>query len=218
MTETDADISIRARFERFPATVKGAFVLRGEDANPHLVSFREARIVPVMGTGTTPVPIKPAVVDVPPHQDVFLPFEFSVTDLAAGWYGLECDVDVDAVSRTMPGGRLFVVQWPRATVRRGSIAVDKAVRLGKVTLRLEQLDCASDHAVLHFGVDPAHPVTLKLLADGERLGELDAEFDPDSGEGSVKTYPVMRAHGSLRIEATGRGKAAGEAVEVLQLP
>lgn len=215
---TEMDISIRARFERFPATVKGAFVVRGEDANPHLVSFREARVVPVMGDTSIPVPMKPAVIDVPPHQDVFLPFEFSVTDLAPGWYGLECDVDVDAVSRTMPGGRTFAVQWPRATVRRGSVAVDKAVPLGGVTLRLERLDCASDHAVLRFAVDPAHPVTLKLLADGERLGDLASEFDPTSGEGSVKTYPLMRAHGTLRIEATGRGKAAGEAAEVLHLP
>jgi len=215
---TEMDISIRARFERFPATVKGAFVVRGEDANPHLVSFREARIESVAGNISVPVPMKPAVIDVPPHQDVFLPFEFSVTDLAPGWYGLECDVDVDAVSRTMPGGRSFVVQWPRATVRRGSIAVDKALPLGEVTLRLEQLDCASDHVVLRFGVDPAHLVTLKLLADGERLGELASEFDPTSGEGSLKTYPLMRAHSSLRIEATGRGKASGEAVEVLRLP
>jgi len=212
------DISIRARFERFPATVKGAFVVRGEDANPHLVSFREARVAPVSGMGGIPIPMKPALVDVPPHQDVFLPFEFSTTDLGPGWYGLECDLAVDAVSRTMPGGRRFVVQWPRATVRRGSIAIDKILPLGKVTLRLEQLDCASDHVALHYGVEPSHPVSLKLLADGERLGELSSEFDVDSGEGTVEAYPLMRAHSSLRIEAGGRGKAAGEAAEVLQLP
>lgn len=215
---TEMDISIRARFERFPATVKGAFVVRGEDANPHLVSFREARVVSVAGPGGVPLPMKPAVIDVPPHQDVFLPFEFSITDLDPGWYGLECDLDVDAVSRTMPGGRRFVVQWPRATVRRGSIAVDRAVALGEVSLRFEQLDCASDRIVLHYGVEPAHAVSLKLLADGERLGELSSEFDVDSGEGTLETYPLMRAHSSLRIEATGRGKASGEAAEVLQLP
>ena len=36
-------ISVRARFERFPATVKGAFILRGEDANPHQVVVGGAR-------------------------------------------------------------------------------------------------------------------------------------------------------------------------------
>jgi hypothetical protein len=212
------DISIRARFERFPATVKGAFVARGEDANPHLVSFREGRVVPIAGKGGIRIPMKPVLIDVPPHQDVYLPFEFSTTDLGPGWYGLECDLDVDAVSRTMPGGRRFAVQWPRATVRRGSIAVDKTLSLGKVILRLEQLDCVSDHVVLHYGVEPSHPVSLKLLADGERLGELSSEFDGESGEGTVEAYPLMRTHSSLRIEATGRGKAAGEVAEILQLP
>jgi hypothetical protein len=90
--------------------------------------------------------------------------------------------------------------------------------LGEVSLRFEQLDCASDRIVLHYGVEPAHAVSLKLLADGERLGELSSEFDVDSGEGTLETYPLMRAHSSLRIEATGRGKASGEAAEVLQLP
>ena len=37
-------ISVRARFERFPATVKGAFIFRGEDANPHQVAVEGARV------------------------------------------------------------------------------------------------------------------------------------------------------------------------------
>src|SRR2546427_30058 len=33
-------VSVRTRFDRFPATVKGAFVVRGEDRDPHQVEVR----------------------------------------------------------------------------------------------------------------------------------------------------------------------------------
>jgi len=52
-----SDGSLRARFERFPATVKGAFVVRGEDTYPHQVVFHEARVVRVPGPGSMPIPL-----------------------------------------------------------------------------------------------------------------------------------------------------------------
>src|SRR5581483_5249258 len=80
-------VSVRARFERFPATVKGAFILRGEDPDPHQVVFREARVVGVGGGRGRPVPIASATLDVAPRQDVFVPFELPVSDLDPGWTG-----------------------------------------------------------------------------------------------------------------------------------
>ena len=36
MASVQALVAIRAHFEKFPATVKGAFVLRSADRDPHL--------------------------------------------------------------------------------------------------------------------------------------------------------------------------------------
>ena len=207
-------VSVRARFERFPATVKGAFVIRGEDPDPHQVAFREARIVPVAGRGPEhEIAMKEAVLDAPPHQDVFLPFEFSIVELEPGWYGLECDLEVDGVHQTFPGGRRFVVQWPRAAVRRGTIRVGNELSLGGVSVSLEQLECTGDQVALRYEVSPPEPVTLRLVADGARLGELDVDFDEESGQGKLTAYPLLRSQSKLRIEAA-RGRDAEGAVDV----
>ena len=209
------DVSVRARFERFPATVKGAFVLRGEDANPHLIEFNAARIVSLVGTLAPPIAMKPVVLDIPPHQDVFLPFEFGTTELEAGWYGLECDVSVDGGDRTYPGGRRFVVSWPRATVRRGTVPVGDTLRLGSgLKVTLGAVECSGEQAVLKFGAEPSEPVSVQIHADGNRLQELESEFDMESGQGRVAVYPVMRAHEVLRIEAVGDQDVSASAIEV----
>jgi hypothetical protein len=198
-------VSIRARFERFPATVKGAFVVRGEDPNPHQVVFRGGRVVPVGQGLEHPLPMKAVVVHCPPHQDMFLPFEFSTTDLGPGWYGLECDVDIDGVARSVPGGRRFVVPWPRATVRRGPVPIAGELTLGRTVVTLDQADCSGDHVLLHYRTDPARRVSFNLFADGEPLAEIEAELDLETGSGSVKTYPLLRSHERLRIDASVRG-------------
>ena len=122
-------ISVRARFERFPATVKGVFILRGEDPDPHQVVFREARVVSIGGSQAYPITMAPATLDVAPRRDVFVPFEMAVTDLDPGWYELECELDVDGRPKTLPGGRRFSVAWPRATVRRGQVPVGREIDL-----------------------------------------------------------------------------------------
>ena len=161
------------------------------------------------------VPMKPAVLDCPPHQDMFLPFEFPVTELEPGWYGLECDIQVDGVSRTVDGGRRFPVQWPRATVRRGPIKVGRRFTVGDVKIDAEQLDCAGDHAILRFSLDPVAAVAITMTADGQPLAELELEVD-ETGKGSLTTYPVLRAHASLSIEAAVKGHDS--VVEEVALP
>jgi len=200
------EVSVRARFERFPATVKGAFVIRGEDANPHQVSFREARVVRIGGGRGQPIAMKEAIVHAPPHQDVFLPFEFSITDLGPGWYGLEADMDVDGGPRTFPGGRTFSVAWPRASSRRGTVTIDQKVEIsGGGSVRLAGLECAGDHAWLRYETGEGAPVPIGVLADGDRLSELETEFDPITGGGRVKTYPVLRSHRRLRVHVGSEG-------------
>ena len=211
-------ISIRARFERFPATVKGAFIIRGEDRDPHQVVLREARVVAVDGRTARPLPMALATLDVAPHQDVFVPFEVGVSDLAAGWYEFVCDLDVDGMPGSFPGGKRFAVAWPRATVRRGQVRVDKELRLGKgTTVLIEQVELGGDSIKLHLSASPPGQLTAKLSADGDRLEILTSEVDEASGRVKVTAYPLLRSHTSLKIELKGRGRGT-EASVVVPLP
>jgi hypothetical protein len=206
-------LSVRARFERFPATVKGAFILRGEDADPHQVVLRAARVVGI-GLGTSyPMPMASATLDVAPHRDVFVPFEMPVGELDPGWYTMTCDLDVDGLERSYDGGRRFSVPWPRASVRRGQVKVDARVDLGDASVVVEHVDCAGDSVRVHLRVDPPSPVGVKLAADGDPLEVLDVDIDDASGRGKVTAYPVMRSHAALRISFR-RGRGPEAAIDV----
>jgi hypothetical protein len=210
------DISLRAHFERFPATVKGAFVVRTEGLDPHQVAFHEARVVRVPGPGGRPIHLDPVTLDVAPRRDLFVPFEFPISDLEPGWYGLEADVEVDGSSRTLPGGKRFCVPWARSAVRSGSVRVDRTVKLGDATLRVERCQAGTDGVTVRFSVDPPREVSLRVFADGTRLDVVEQELDTTTGRGTVKTYPVPRSRSTLRIEVGGRprGKRAEIAVEL----
>lgn len=207
-------ISVRARFERFPATVKGAFIFRGEDANPHQVVVGSARVAALGPGGSGPVPMALVTLDVVPHRDVFVPFELPLSDLEPGWYTLVCDVDVDGSPATYDGGRRFSVPWPRATVRRGAVKVGREVKLEDAIVHVEQVDCSGDSIKVHLTVEPASEVTLKLFADGRRLQVLELDLDEETGRGKATAYPLMRADGSLRVELRGRGKGSEASIDI----
>lgn len=207
-------ISVRARFERFPATVKGAFILRGEDANPHQVLLREASVAGV-GLGISrPMPLTSLLLDVAPHRDVFVPFEMPVADLDPGWYTMTCDLEVDGTARTYDGGRRFSVPWPRAVVRRGPIKVGRTTAVGGSKVTVEQVDCAGDSVRVHLRAAPPADVTVRLSADGDRLHVLETDLDATTGRGRVTAYPLLRAHGVLRVELRGKGRGAEGSIEV----
>jgi ribosomal 50S subunit-recycling heat shock protein len=208
-------ISVRARFERFPATVKGAFIFRGEDPDPHQVVVAGARVSALGPGGSSPMPLAPVTLDVVPHRDVFVPFELPLSDLEPGWYTLVCDVEVDGSPATFDGGRRFSVPWPRATVRRGQVKIGKRVRLGEQTVEVEQVECSGDSIKVSMRVEPPGVITLKLLADGRRLQVLETEEDEDRGRVKATAYPLLRADEVLRIELKGRGKGAEDAIEVV---
>jgi hypothetical protein len=210
-------LSVRARFERFPATLKGAFILRGEDANPHQVVFREANVVGIGLPVSRAMPIAPATLDVVPHRDVFVPFELLVSDLEPGWYTMRCELDVDGTQGTFDGGRRFSIAWPRASVRRGTVKVDRAVAVGDGKVLVEQIECGGDSVKVHLRADPPMAVTARLFAGGGRLEVLDTELDETTGRGKVLAYPVMRGQRSLRIELRGRGRGAQGSLDV-ELP
>ncbi len=201
MAGVQALVAIRAHFEKFPATVKGAFVLRSADRDPHQVIIRGARVTELAGGGAQPIELAEAILDVAPKLDFFVPFEFPVTELAAGWYCLETDVDVDGVSQVVRPERRFAMPWPRATVRRGTVPVGEQVDIdGGPSVLVDHLECAGDSMTVHFTADPPQPVGWRLRADASPLAVLDTQLDEQTGRGRTTTYPLMKAQSALTIE------------------
>jgi hypothetical protein len=195
-------VSIRAHFERFPATVKGAFVLRAADGDPHQVQIRGARVREVAGAGGGPIDLKPVTLDVAPSLDLFVPFEFSLTELGAGWYGLECDVAIDGSAATIRPGKNFSVAWPRASVRRGTLNVGRVAQVeGGPRVKVEQVDCAGDSIRVQYASSAA--VDVRLMADGGRVPVIETEFDEAGGRGRVTAYPLLKTQALLTIEVRG---------------
>ena len=207
-------VSVRARFERFPATIKGAFILRGEDADPHQVVLLRAAVVGIGLGASHPIPMATVTLDVAPHRDVFVPFEMPIGELDPGWYTTTCELDVDGTLGVHDGGRRFAVAWPRSAVRRGQVKVNRGVDVGDMKVVVEHVDCGGDSVRVHLRVEPPGPVTARLSADGERLEVLETELDETRGRGKVTAYPVMRTHGTLRIELHGTGRSAEGALDV----
>jgi hypothetical protein len=197
----DGEISIRAHYERFPATIKGAFVLRGEGRDPRQVRIEDARVIEVSGGGSQSIAMEPVTLEVAPHLDLFVPFEVPLTELGAGWYSLECDVVIDGVPDVVHPGDRFPVAWPRATVRRGPVPVGKSLDVAGDTVAIDQIDCTGDSIKIGFTATKAP--TLKLTADGATVPVLDAQFDDATGRGKIVGYPLMRTQRALSIDAIG---------------
>lgn len=206
-------VSIRAHFERFPASIKGAIVLRGADRDPHQVTILSAWVAEVSGTDARPIGISSLILNVAPRRDLFVPFEFPVTELGPGWYGVECEITVDGTPAMVRPGRRFSVPWPRGSMRRGVLPVGKAVGIaGGPKVSLEQVDCAADCVRLSFSSE--EPADVRILADGERLSTIEEGFDPGTGKGSLTAYPLPKTASTLRIEVRASGKPRGEPASV----
>jgi hypothetical protein len=190
-------ISIRAKFERFPAAVKGALLLRGADGLPHQVRLEAAHAAELSGGTPQPVGVESVVLEVSPTQETFVPFEVSTIDMAAGWYRLECDIVVDGDHEVVRPGDRFAIPWPRAAVRRGRVTIGAKVS----SVALETLECLGDTVRLAFAAD-AEP-TLALSVDGRRHAVLEQEFDAETGRGSLTGYPVLRPDRTLTVQIKG---------------
>jgi hypothetical protein len=197
----DGRVSIRAHFERFPATLKGAFVLRGDDADPHQVRIEAARVAELAGRAGQPMGVEPVTLDVAPHLDLFVPFEVPLLDLAPGWYRLELDVTIDGDAGVMHPGDRFVVAWPRGSMRRGSTAIGRAIEAGATTVTILQVDCAPDGVRVSY--EASAQLGLSIAADDVMLPLVDEGFDEESRRGTVMTYPAAKTQ--LRLAITARG-------------
>jgi hypothetical protein len=207
----DGRVSIRAHFERFPATLKGAFVLRGEDPDPHQVRIEAARVAEMSGQGAQPMGVEPLTLDVAPHLDLFVPFEVPLLDLGPGWYRLELDVIVDGDAGVEHPGDRFAMAWPRGSMRRGSSSVSGTITAGSSSVTIDQVECTPDSVRVTYTA-PAR-VGLSLAADDVTLPQIDEGFDEEAGRGRVVTYPAAKSQSRLSVAARGAARPL-----VLDLP
>ena len=222
-------VDIQTRYERFPASLKGAFVMRGADGNPHAVQIESARVARIPRGPGTAFAVEARIVDVAPGRDLFVPFEAPVSDIEPGWYVVESTVKIDGGRTLVYASRPFSIPWPRSDVRRGTITVEKTVRAGKRVVRIDRVEMVGDTASVVWwpqgaraSVDPAHPseeeitgVEAILIADGEPLDLLpplpgrSGRADLRSrGEHRTLSYPVPRSTRS--IEVTVRLASGGQ--------
>jgi hypothetical protein len=176
--------------------------MRGADGNPHQVRFEDARAVELAGRGSVSMGVQPATLEVAPNRDLFVPFEFPVAELSAGWYAIECDVAIDAEPETIRPGARFAVPWPRGATRRDQVRVGESVVVGGEKVQLDQLECRIDTTELRF--EGAEAV-ITLAADGHRIPVLETTFDPETGSGSVTAYPLLKTQRVLAIAVKGAG-------------
>jgi hypothetical protein len=205
-------IRVQTRFERFPASIKGAFVMAGADGNPHAVHFESARVIRVPGGPSMPVPLEDRQLNVAPSRDMFVPFEVSVMDLDPGWYQLVSTVKVDGAGVWTFESRPFTIPWPRNDVRRGALVVGQGVSAGGAEFEVERVELGADAAVVVWreakGPDAAagaSEAVAVLLADGVELAAVppfggSKAFEPrQPGERRSVSYPVPKSTRSLEV-------------------
>jgi hypothetical protein len=190
-------LSIRAHYERFPISVKGAFVLRAADGDPHQVKILRATSAGMAGEGERSLELGEVTLEVAPNLDLFVPFEVPISELGPGWYELRCDLAIDADPVSVQPGNPFSVAWPRATTRRGNVPV--AAAIGDV--HVDHVDCVSDAIRVVYTAEAS--ADLSVAADGRKLPVVDTEFDTGSGKGKITAYPALRTDAALRIDGAG---------------
>jgi len=209
-------VQVQIRFERFPASIKGAFVLRGGDGDPHAVQFDWARVARIPAGPAKPITLEDRMLDVAPIRDLFVPFEVAVVEMEPSWYVVESSLRVDGGRSFTYSGRPFTIPWPRSDIRRGTVPVSKAVRAAHVDFRVERVELGRDTAAVLWqppgGGDegerkdaPGRDAEAILRADGVELESLPDQVgsrlsEPRTpGERRTLTYPVMRSATSLDL-------------------
>jgi len=208
-------VVVQTRFERFPASIKGAFVLKGGDGDPHAVTFDWARVSRLPSGPAQPITLEDRQLDVAPNRDLFIPFEVPVSEMDPSWYVVESSVRVDGGRSYVHAGRPFTIPWPRSDVRKTTIQVGKDARAGGLSFRVERVELGWDSAAVLWqrnedaeqqkpGRAPRE-VRALLLADGKELERLPDQAGSKLSEPRGATerrsvsYPVMRSARSLQV-------------------
>lgn len=216
-------VSVGVVFERFPASIRGAVVVRGTDPDPHQIRLAEAQVVEAHAPrrAVAPITADPVTVDVAPRAEVLIPFDVPLAGLPPGWYSVLAEVVVDGQSRIRgpEDGKRFLVPWPVPEVRRGRVEVGLPIPVpGTDDPVVEQLDCHADRAVIrwrHVPGTPGDPPAvgdLRVSAGGRRVPVLEGTYEPVTGARTTVIHPVLKRQRQLTFEVDRR-VGSGGAVE-----
>ena len=84
-------------------------------------------------------------------------------------------------------------------------------------MTVERCQSGTDGATVRFTVSPPQEVTVRLFAGDRRLDVVEQEIEPASGRGTIRAYPLLRAHATLRVEVAGKARGKGAEI-VVKLP
>ena len=115
LTDDERPVRVDVVFDRFPASVRGAIVVRALDREPHQIKLVGADVVEAEPPSrpVRSVAVDEAVVDVAPHGEVLIPFDIPFADLDRGSYRVRAEVLVDGATRISgpdDGGKRFTVR------------------------------------------------------------------------------------------------------------
>lgn len=223
MSQGASAVSIGIVFERFPASVRGAVVVRGTDRDPHQIRLAEADVVEAHAPGraVARIAVDPVTVDVAPRGEVLIPFDVPLAGLPPGWYAVAAEVIVDGQSRVRgpEDGKRFLVPWPAHEVRRGRIEVGVRIPVpGASEPRVDLLECHADRAVIRWRHAPGPPQEpppvgeLRVSAGSRRLPVLEASYEAATGSRATVVHPILKRHQQLSFELDRR-MASGGATE-----
>jgi hypothetical protein len=196
--------AVQVRFERTPIAVRGAFVMRGADGDPHSVLVEWARVERVPRGPTKAITMEDRLIDLTPTRDLFVPFEVPVMELPPSWYRIACALKVDGARTWEFPGRPFVVPWPRAEVWKGTATVGRSVHLGRRTAQVDRVEATWEASVVVWrGPDDGGEAVL--VADDVELEVLPPDAAKRLAEPAEPTerrtlsYPIPKGVGSLSV-------------------
>jgi len=211
LSEAAGPVAVDTVFDRFPASVRGAVVVRGLDRQPHQIRLVGAEVVPAhdLARGVHPVAADRATVDVAPHREVLIPFDVPFAGLEPGWYCVVAEVEIDGGAHLRgpeDGGKRFVVPWPSAEVRRADLRPNLEVG-GAV---IDRVELRTDRTAVRWRPPADAPdAQLRLRLGSRRLPVVEATDDPRGGGRITVAHPVPKRATQLDLEVTaGRRKAA----------
>ena len=219
---------VQTRYDRFPATVKGAFVLRGGDANPHLVRVVRAGIDSVSGGAAKDIPMGHVDVDVAPGAR---PVRARSRPGSPSWSPAGTSSRPScrwtAARSERSASRPFSVAWPRAQVRTGSVSA-RTSRFAWARPRcvVDRAELKSDRVILVWrpegggGEDESNAATRcasrSRPAAGSCRGAAGARAPSRSRASSARS--TIRRRTAPQRSSWSSSRAAGDRSEIVRAP
>lgn len=207
-----APVSVDVVFDRFPASVRGAVVVRGLDSEPHQIRIIGAEVVEAHDPrrGVHPVAVDAATVDVAPRREVLVPFDVPFAELPPGWYCVVADVQVDGSLRLrgpQGGGKRFGVPWPPEEVRR--VDLKPNLKLGAAVI--ERIQSKTDRTEIRWHLTGAETAALKVSAGSRRLPLVETVDDPKTAGRISVAHPIPKKAEQLTFELIGKDRRKASA-------